>query len=185
MAGSVQAIVKSFRGSLLGAAVLVAALAGPARASCAGVPPVRRAVREARTAFVGTVTETTNSGRWATVEVAEVWKGDAEPLVEVRGGPKDPPGPMNVASSTDRHFREGKTYLFLPQAVSERVFRDDICTATTGYREGLERFRPSEILLDDVRTGVADDGGFPVWAAGALAGAALAGFLLIRRLRGS
>lgn len=167
--------------------MLVAALTGPARASCAGVPPTKRAVREARTAFVGTVTETTNGGRWATVEVSEVWKGDAAPVVEVRGGPEDPPGPTNVVSSIDRHFREGKTYLFVPGAGSETVFRDDNCSATTGYAKRLDRFRPRAFPLDDVRTGIADDGaaGFPVWAAGALAAAALAGLLVIRRLRAS
>ena len=180
--------MRSFRKAALGAVVLAAALAGPARASCAGVPPVRSALRDARTAFVGTVLETTESGRWATVEVTEVWKGDAGERVEVRGGPPDPPGPLNAASSVDRHFREGKTYLFIPEAVSETVFRDSICTATTGYEKRLDRFRPAGALLrfDDLRTGVADDGGgFPVWAAGALAAAALAGALLIRRLRSS
>lgn len=177
----------SRKASLAATAMLAAvALAGPARASCAGVTSVRRALRDARIAFVGTVTATTNEGRWATVEVTEVWKGDVDARVEVRGGPKDPPGPMSVISSVDRHYRDGRTYLFLPYAGHGDTFRDNVCTATTRYADRLERFRPAgaSLLLDDVRDGTVDEGGFPLWGAGALAGAALAAVLVIRRLRG-
>ncbi|HEV2754492.1 MAG TPA: hypothetical protein VG318_01785 [Actinomycetota bacterium] len=175
----------SRKASLAAAALIVAALAGPARASCAGVPPVRRAVRDARIAFAGTVVDTTSNGRWATVEVTEVWKGDVDARVEVRGGPADPPGPMNAVSSVDRHYREGTTYLFLPYAGHGDTFSDNSCSATTRFTDRIERLRPAGtfVPLDDLRTGVADDGGFPLWAAGALAGAAGAALLLIRRLR--
>ncbi len=144
------------------AAALVTALPGPAAASCAAPPPLRAALEDAPTAFVGAVVETTNGDRWATVEVSEVWAGEAGDVVEVRGGPKDPPGPMNVASSGDRTFRTGKTYLFVPSGGEGGVFQDDICSSTRGYTEELDDLRPASAAAPDGPS-IADDRGSILW----------------------
>jgi hypothetical protein len=101
-----------------------------------------RALADASAAFVGTVTATSNGDRWATVAVSDVWKGDVDAEVEVRGGPEDPPGPLNASSSVERTFDEGQTYLFLPFGGRGDVFHDNACSRTTVYRDSLERLRP-------------------------------------------
>ncbi|MDQ3913954.1 MAG: hypothetical protein M3323_01295 [Actinomycetota bacterium] len=165
------------------AAIMSASFAPAARASCAGLPPMRQALRDAPAAFVGAVVATTNDGRWATVEVSEVWKGDVDARVEVRGGQADPPGPINVASSVDRHYREGKTYLFVPHAGSGSTFKDNSCTSTTAYRAALARFRPTGAIDPPAADNDGGDG-FPYWIVGAAAAAA--GIVLVaRRVRGS
>lgn len=121
----------------------VSFVAGPASASCIEAPPMAKAISEASAVFVGTVVETANMRRWVIVEVSAVWKGHVEPQVEVRAGPKDPPGPMSVASSGDRHYRAGETYLFLPYRGDGRTFRDSNCSRTTRYQPQLERFNPT------------------------------------------
>ncbi len=155
---------------------LIAVGATPAAASCAPPQPMPAAIDDAAAVFVGTVTDTSNSERWATVDVSEVWKGDVEPRVEVKAGPKDPPGPMGVASSVDRTFEGGKTYLFVPHGGSGTEFKDSICSRTTVYRDELDRFRPADPSRPGGETRAPDDGGSsaPWWIAGALAAAALA-----------
>lgn len=123
-------------------ALVLASLPAPALALCARPPSIARAVEDTSNVFVGTVTGTSSQGRWATVEVVDVWKGDPSAEVEVRGGPADPPGPMMAASSVDRTYRDGETYLFLPYAGSGEVFHDDICSGTRIYEESLDRLRP-------------------------------------------
>lgn len=126
------------------AAFLTALFAGPSLASCVAPPPMAQAIEDAHAVFVGTVVDTSNGDRWATVRVSEVWRGQVADLVEVRGGPKDPPGPLHVASSADRTYRDGQTYLFLPfGADGDDVFHDDSCSSTVRYGDGFERFRPS------------------------------------------
>lgn len=111
------------------AAVLLLALApSPALASCLQPPPppdVAMATNEV--VFVGTVAETSNEARTATVRVLEVRKGPPlPPTVEVRGAHDDALGGF---SSIDRTFRAGTTYLFFPKNGAP-PFRDDACTAT-------------------------------------------------------
>lgn len=164
---------------------LMVAGASSARASCAPPPPMPAAIDDAAEVFVGTVQDTTNSDRWATVEVSEVWKGDVAALVEVQAGPKDPPGPMGVASSVDRTFDEGKTYLFVPHGGSGTEFKDSSCSRTTVYREALDRFRPPSPSHPADEATSSDDGSSsaPWWIAGALAAAlaAVAAFAARRR----
>lgn len=117
-------------------------LSVPARASCVGPVPMPTAIKDAAAVFVGTVTEVTNRRRWATVEVTDAWKSDVDTEVEVRAGPKDPPGPSSSASSIDRTYRLGQTYLFIVYRGNGSIFRDSNCSRTTRYRPGLERFRP-------------------------------------------
>lgn len=124
------------------AGVVASSWTAAALASCAQAPPLRDAIDEAPVAFVGTVVETNGSGRWATVEVAEAWKGEVDDTVEVRGGPADGPPGHAVSSSVDRSFEEGKTYLFLPYEKKGDVYLDNICSSTTGYSERLDALRP-------------------------------------------
>lgn len=105
-------------------------------------PSLGRAIAESSVVFAGTVIDTSSEGRWATVEVSDVWKGDVAAEVEVRGGPEDPPGPISASSSVERTYRRGETYLFLPYAGSGEVFSDNSCSRTSVYREGLARLRP-------------------------------------------
>ena len=151
--------------------------AGAAHASCAVPPPIGRAVDEADIVFIGTVTQTTNDDRWATVEVQEVWKGEGiEAVVEVKSGPADPPGPVSPVSSTDRTFEEGVRYLFFPYRVDNELHDDD-CTNTTRYRDGLDRFRPRAVHapIDPIHDDVVEPN--RSWVPYALAGAG-AGFVV-------
>jgi hypothetical protein len=165
--------------------LIVAAAAAPAQALCAAPPPMRVALRNAPVAFVGTVVETTNDDRWATVEVTEVWEGHADARVEVRGGPADPAGPMQVSSSVERTYEEGTTYLFVPDSGTGDVFTESSCSPTRELNDRLERLRPegAGVPLDDLRTGIADDGGFPLWGVAVAVAVVAAAFLVVRRLR--
>lgn len=121
----------------------VIAVAGSASASCVKPPPMGKAVREGEIVFIGSVTSTTNADRWATVEVEEIWKGDGlDPVIEIKAGPADPPGPMMAASSNERTFKEGVRYLFFPYRKQSGTFSDSSCSNTTRWTADLERFRP-------------------------------------------
>ena len=123
-----------------------------AQASCVAPPPMKKAIEEAPAVFVGSVTEVTNGGRWATVKVEDVWKGTSvEESVQVRGGPPDPSGGGGVITSVDREYEPGRTYLFVPFRGKSSVFRDNACTRTTAYAEKLERFNPSPETVDPVQ----------------------------------
>lgn len=164
-------------------------LGSPARASCAGLPPLARAVRDAPVVFVGTVVDLTNADRWATVEVTDVWKGDVAASVEVRGGQADPPGPMNVVSSVDRSYREDKTYLFVLDSGTGEGFLDNACTATTVYEEEMERLRPANAAPPEAASAASPPeagGGFPWWTVGVLALVVVVGVVAaaVRRRRG-
>ena len=136
--------------ALLSVLFLTAFLASaprPAVASCVMPPPLGQAVEDADIAFVGTVINTVNQDRWATVSVEEVWKGNALPArVEVRGGPPDPPGDLVTMTSVDRSFVRGRRYLFLPHKRAggpAPVFHDNICSRTTKFGERVEALRPA------------------------------------------
>jgi hypothetical protein len=116
------------------AAGLVLLLAAPARASCAAPLSVRKAIKQAPSVFVATVVDVTNGKRWATVDVEEVWKGpELASEVDIRAGPKDPPGPVSAASSVDRTFDRGARYLFIPYKGYGSVFYDNACTRTARF----------------------------------------------------
>lgn len=169
---------------------LVPFLGTTAHASCIGPAPIRKAIRQAPAVFVGTVVVVTNMRRWVTVEVSDVWKGDVEDLVEVRAGPKDPPGPGGVATSVDRHYRLGETYFFVPYRAAGSIFRDTNCSRTTRYEPALDRFKPASAQTPspsdtERETSSQDDenDGESVWwwLAGALVALLAAGLLLRRR----
>lgn len=167
--------------------LVLAVLGGPAAASCAAPPPLRQAIKEARTVFVGTVTGTSNSDRWAKVAVSEVWKGNVAPFVEVHGGPADPPGPLQAGSSIDRAYRDGATYLFVPTGGDGEVFVDDACSSTTRYGDRIERLRePDAASPRPFEAAPRRHGGSsvaPWWGVAALAAAGGTVMLLRRRRR--
>lgn len=155
-------------------------------ASCAAAPPLRVAIEDAPHAFVGTVTETSNDGRWALVAVSEVWSGDAEAVVEVRGGPADPPGPLEAASSVDRTYDEGETYLFVPYGGRGDLFHDNSCSSTSELAEGMEELRPAGAREPRAGEDPPELGGnrsLLWWGGGAAAAAAIAAAAARRRSR--
>ncbi len=129
--------------------VLAAVLSGPlllalgpavALADCMLPPPIEEAVKTADIVFVGTVAQTTNRDSWASVEVTEVWRGPDQPLaVVVRGGP-----PGNAATSVDRTFEAGVTYLFFPYLEPDVGLADNSCTSTTRWTDELAALRPAD-----------------------------------------
>ena len=78
-----------------------------------------------------------------------MWKGDVLDRVEVRAGPPDPPGPTQVGSSGDRHYKIGESYLFV---LRDRAspFRDDNCSATTVWGPRLAQYDPTPAVLSAI-----------------------------------
>lgn len=110
------------------------------QASCVMPPPMRRAIADAPTVFVGTVTETRFNDRWATVSIVEIWRGEnIPPSVEVRSGV----GSSNTVTSVDRFYDIGETYLFIPYERKGIMYRDNACTSTTVFTDRIARFRPA------------------------------------------
>ena len=118
-----------------------------AQASCALPPSMEEGIEASRATFVGTVSAVENYRRWATVDVLEVWNGEVESEVVVKGGPKDPVGGDHVVTTVDRSYRVGKTYLFVVYAGNGSVFRDNICSLTTAFGPQVARFRPASATL--------------------------------------
>jgi len=117
-------------------ACLLVGAAVPAAAVCVPSSPAD-ALATSPVVFVGTVTGTTNQGRWATVRVDEIWRGGPLPdEVEVRGG-----GEPGTAATTDRVFGPLR-YLFFVRSVGAGVFADDACSATTAWTDALAALRP-------------------------------------------
>src|SRR5699024_10709686 len=121
---------------------------------CAGPPTVEGELARADLAFVGTVTELTNAGRWATFTVDDLWKGDLDsPAVDVHAGPADPGGGVISASSVDRTYELGVRYLvfaydptshgYLP-TWGTSGFEDNNCSGTQPYSSSLDTFRPAD-----------------------------------------
>lgn len=157
-----------------------------ASASCAMPIPIEEAIRSAEVVITGTVTATENDGRWASVEVHEIWKGpDLPAMVVVRGGP----GP-GVASSVDRSFTAGARYLFVVSLDGQGGLSDNVCSATTEMGAGDNALRPADFRpptpAETSDAGV-DLGGLvaPVGVAVLVAAALLAMGLLARGRQGS
>jgi hypothetical protein len=124
------------------AMIALVALAAPgvALADCVAPPPLEKAVLAADIVFVGTVTSTENGNRWATVAVKEVWRGpDQPPIVLVKGGPAG-----NTATSVDRSFETGATYLFTPSRDADGSLSDNVCSPTTLMSEAVAPLRPAD-----------------------------------------
>ena len=109
----------------------------PAYASCAAPPDLETAFAEADLVFVGIVTEVSNNGRTAQVEVEQIWKGDDQPFdVVVHGGPRK----SDLLTSVDRMFELG-VYLFFPTN-TEPPFEDNACTLTQRFNQSLDVINP-------------------------------------------
>ena len=123
------------------AASLLLAAPGVALADCMMPPPINNAAQTAEIVFVGAVSATSNGNRWAEVAVQEVWRGpDMPATVVVQGGPAG-----NSATSVDRSFQVGTTYLFFPYVdQSSGALTDNSCTSTTEWTEDLAKLRPSD-----------------------------------------
>ncbi len=122
-------------------------------ADCMGPPAFDEAVKTADIILVGTVTETINGNRWATVAVEEIWRGpDVPATLQIKGGPD-----ANAASSVDRAFEVGQRYVFFPYieadteplpGVAAGGLADNSCTSTQIWDDSMAAFRPA-----DARTG--------------------------------
>jgi hypothetical protein len=126
----------------LATAAPLAVLLTPAMAlaDCMMPPPVEEAVRSADIVFVGTVAQTSNRNSWASVQVTEVWRGPDQPQgLVVKGGPGG-----NSATSVDRSFQAGVTYLFFPYHDPALGLADNSCSSTTPWSDDLAALRPAD-----------------------------------------
>lgn len=122
----------------LGTTVLLALGAGSAAASCAADPrSLDEQLAEAPVAFVGTVADVRHETT-ASFRVDEVWKGDVPAQVTVFGGPDEP----GTATSVDRYWQAGATYLVVPQ-VTDGELHDNSCSPTREWSEDLAAGRPA------------------------------------------
>ena len=136
--------------SLLGIATFASAtlLAAPAAvlADCVAPPSFDEARKTAPIVFVGTVTETSNEDRWATVSVEEIWNGpDLARTLLIKGGP-DP----GSGTSMDRTFQVGVRYFFVPVPSGDGNLADTTCTSTQPWEEWMAEFRPADARLGEV-----------------------------------
>jgi hypothetical protein len=124
---------------LLLAAVALLLAPATATADCQMAGPPADELPRARVAFVGTATAI--NGTATTFAVAEVWRGELGPTVQVRGAFDD-----GSFGEDDRSFEIGTTYLVLPY-VDGGALRDTICSATTAWTDDLAALRPADARL--------------------------------------
>lgn len=169
MAGSVG------RGSLSVstlALLFIIAIAGPASASCAEPGPLGQALGDAHAVFVGTVTELEYENRVATFNVDDIWTGDIGATVTVSGGPRPSEleraaeQGLTVATSVDRTYVLGETYLVVSYAAEGRVLLDTNCSATQVYNAELDQHRPTSAHSPSPAENTSM--GLPTWAASVL-----------------
>jgi hypothetical protein len=126
-----------------------------ALASCVIAPPLEQAVEAAEIVFIGTVEETAQGNRWASVAVEEVWRGPDQPkTVVVKGGPAG-----NTATSVDRSFEVGVKYIFLPYVDPAEGLSDNSCTNTQPWTEAMAALRPAGARPPIGETNAPADGG--------------------------
>lgn len=151
----------------------------PAQASCAEAVPLQEAITNARTVFVGTVTETDFDGRVATFNVGEVWKGETGSTVIVVGGPSlaelqaARAKGEDVMTSVDRSFDLGTTYLVVSYGSQDGVLLDNQCSNTQPFAVSLNEYRPTDATPPTTAPPVSE-ATRPTWAWAALSGGALA-----------
>ncbi|HET6745651.1 MAG TPA: hypothetical protein VFH90_07345 [Candidatus Limnocylindria bacterium] len=154
--------------------------AGSAVALCGAMPSPAQSLAAGELAFVGTVGSVSNSDRWATFQVREVWHAtDLPRFVEVRGsaGGDDFFGIFTSVSSNDRFFAEGVTYLVFPHEEGDALYDND-CSATEEWSDRLADLRPAS--AHPPSPSLAESAGGVLWtvAAGVLASLALGPALL-------
>jgi hypothetical protein len=166
----------------------------PARASCVEPIPIAQALDEARTVFVGTVTDLQYGGRVATFIVDDVWKGDVSGSVVVNGGPglseleaANAQG-QDVVTSVDRTYETGGRYLVVSHGNDGDVLLDNACSITQPFSSDLDQYRPeSAAAPPGAATRVVTDDGLSVfgWTGLIVLTAGVVGgtFAIVRRLR--
>lgn len=119
----------------------VLASPGAALADCMPPPPLEAALKTAEFVFIGTVDSTAQGNRWASVTVTEIWRGpDVGKTVLVKGGPEG-----NAATSVDRFFEVGLTYIFFPYVDAEGGgLADNSCTNTQQWSQDMAALRPAD-----------------------------------------
>jgi hypothetical protein len=145
-------------------------------ADCQPAGPIEQELRTADVAFVGIVRATRADATVAIFEVEEVWRGSLGEAVEVRGLSDD-----DRPSEDDRTWIVGQRYLVLPMPF-EGALVDNICTATTEWREELAELRPADAHSPPA-TPAAESGvpGAVLVAAAAFLVLAVVGFIAFRR----
>lgn len=120
--------------------VLTSALGAlPAQASCDEAVPLSESTTNAQTVFVGTVTELDFDSRVATFTIDEIWKGKAGATTIVVGGSALPELQgaraigQNIATSVDRSYELGVTYLVVSHGSKDEVLLDNRCSNTQAY----------------------------------------------------
>lgn len=173
------------------ATVIVVDVPGPALASCVEPPPLSDAIAEADIVFVGLAVALDFEGRLATFEIIEVWKGELGPSVVVNGGPElramgdARARGQTLASSVDRMYVLGETYLVVSFGRSGDVVMDNACSSTQVMNSDLTDNRP-ENAYSPQQAPIQDDPtdaaiGWIVPAVIALAAIAAAGFAIYAR----
>lgn len=126
------------------------ALAPPARADCAALPPLEKSVAAAHVVFVGTVTRLEYDARVATFRVEEVWKGTVKPMVVVNGSSvslgaleEAARDGFGISSSVERAYQLGVRYLVVSHGTSGELLLDNSCSATRVYTSKLNAFGTS------------------------------------------
>jgi hypothetical protein len=114
--------------------------------------PIEQQVIEATgPVFVGTVLDVRHDTT-ARFQVEEVWVGDVGSEVVVLGGPDE----AGMATSVDRTWRVGTTYLVLTHVVDGRLM-DNSCSSTQEWDEALAAARPASATAPT--SGSSSDGG--------------------------
>lgn len=143
--------------------------AGPAAASCEVLGPVDQALAKAQTVFVGTVIGLDFGGRVATFDVAEIWRGTTGSTVVVNGGPSMEElwsarrQGSDVATSVDRSYELGTTYLVVSHGREAGVLADNACSATQPFNTDLEELRPETVIVPQAPTAFEPSARIPSW----------------------
>ncbi len=151
----------------------------PAQASCAESVPLQEAIATAQTAFIGTVTEVDFDGRVAIFAVDETWKGETGATAIVVGGPTLAELQaaraigQDLATSVDRSYELGVTYLVVSYGSQDGVLLDNECSNTQPFSVSLNDYRPADVTPPTMTPPVSDSA-LPTWTWAALSGGALA-----------
>ena len=142
--GRLADMIGLLKRAAVGAAILASVMSAvpPTTAAlCVLLPPGADPLADAGSVFVGTVVAIANQGRWAQVQIEEVWNGpDLPATLEVRGSPAEDP---NAMTSVDRTYSVGVRYLFAGEPPAP-FFSDNNCSPTREWGDDLDAVRPAD-----------------------------------------